>query len=126
MSSFDHFIKEDLRERFYIRYTDDAVIIDQDHERLKELIPWIQTWLWRERQLDLHPRKTEIRKLRQGIDFLGYVTLPNHRVLRAKTKQRMMKLADETNSSSYRGMLEHCSGYKLDKALVHAIIPSNP
>lgn len=124
MDAFDHFIKEDLREKFYIRYTDDAVILDQDPERLRDFIPWIQAWLWRERRLELHPRKVEIRKLGQGIDFLGYVTLPHYRVLRTKTKQRALKRVNSTNISSYLGILEHCEGHALRQALLATIIPA--
>lgn len=123
MDAFDHFIKEDLRERFYIRFADDAVILDQDRDRLKELIPWIEAWFWRERRLELHPRKIEVRKLSQGIDFLGYVTRPYHRVLRTKTKRRMLRKVNSTNISSYLGMLDHCEGYILQQACIASIIP---
>ena len=121
MNAFDHFIKDDLRERFYIRYTDDAVILDQDQERLRELIPWVQAWLWRERRLDLHPRKVEVRNFRQGIDFLGYVTRPQHRVLRTRTKRRIIGRVNSTNISSYMGILEHCEGFDLKQSIVRKV-----
>src|SRR3989338_3713261 len=41
--------------------------------------------------LQLHPNKVTIRKLRQGTDFLGYVSLPHYLVLRTRTKNRMLK-----------------------------------
>lgn len=113
LDAFDHFIKDELRIRYYIRYTDDAVILGDDPERLCILIQRIGAWLWRERRLTLHPDKIEIRKLCQGLDFLGYVTLPHHRVLRSKTKRRMFKKANVTNIDSYLGLLAHCSGNNL-------------
>jgi len=122
MDAFDHFIKEDLREKFYIRYTDDAVILDQDPERIRDLIPWLQAWLWRERRLEFHPRKVEIRKLKQGIDFLGYVTLPHVRVLRTRTKRRMFRRLNSANLSSYTGILTHCEGHTLHQACLATII----
>ena len=118
MDAFDHFIKESLRERFYLRYTDDAVILSGSREHLVELLPWIKAWLWRHRRLKLHPKKLEIRKLRQGIDFLGYVTLPYHTVLRTKTKRRMFARVNETNVSSYLGLLEHCAGNRLRDRII--------
>lgn len=63
--------------------------------------------------MTLHPHKVEIRKLGQGIDFLGYVTLSHHRVLRTKTKRRMFKKVTLENMPSYMGLLEHCDGYAL-------------
>jgi len=79
--------------------------------------------------LELHPDKVEIRKFSQGIDFLGYVVLPYHIVLRTKTKRRMFKKlfakqkslneglleADSYSQSiqSYLGMLKHCNAHDM-------------
>jgi len=113
LNAFDHFVKEVLREKFYIRYTDDAVIVSNDKEHLSLCLARIADWLRCERKLDLHPVKVSIRKLSQGIDFLGYVILPHHTVLRTKTKWRMFARVNLENAASYRGLLEHCSGMKL-------------
>ena len=72
-----------------------------------------------------------------GIDFLGYVLRPHYRVLRTKTKQRMFKkmgqrvgaynheeigeYALEQTLQSYLGMLDHCSGYGIEKQLKNEI-----
>lgn len=125
MDAFDHFVKEVLRQPYYCRYTDDAVIVASTRKELAEILPWIEVWLWRNRQLTLHPKKVEIRKLKQGIDFLGYVTLPNHSVLRRRTKKRMIKGVNNKNISSYWGMLEHCDGFWLQQAIIaHIFSPS--
>lgn len=113
MDAFDHFVKETLLKKFYIRYTDDAVILAQTREELEELIPWIEAWLWGNRRLTLHPKKLEIQKFMQGIDFLGYVVLPHHTVLRTTTKRRMMERVNQKNISSYLGMLCHGAGHRL-------------
>jgi hypothetical protein len=113
MDAFDHFIKEVLRQKCYIRYTDDGIILGSTREELAELVPWIEAWLWQHRRLTLHPRKLKIRKLKQGIDFLGYIVLPHHRVLRTRTRRRMMKRMSPKNASSYFGMLEQCNGFGL-------------
>jgi retron-type reverse transcriptase len=113
LDAFDHFIKEEFRIPYYIRYTDDVVIVDSDKSKLFSFIPVIEQWLWQERRLTLHPKKIEICKLNQGIDFLGYVTLPYYRVLRARIKRRMLMRLNVTNVDSYLGLLKHCSGHKL-------------
>lgn len=118
MDAFDHFVKETLRQKFYLRYTDDAVIFAQNREELVELVSWIEAWLWQHRRLTLHPKKLEMRKLSQGIDFLGYVVLPHHRVLRTKTKRRMLRRVNAQNISSYLGMLEQCQGWELRQKVV--------
>ena len=69
----------------------------------------------------MHPNKVSIRKLNQGIDFLGYVVLPYHTVLRTKTKKRMLKRVNQENLSSYTGLLEHCDGYELRQKITRLI-----
>ncbi|OGE76527.1 MAG: hypothetical protein A3C85_03830 [Candidatus Doudnabacteria bacterium RIFCSPHIGHO2_02_FULL_48_21] len=89
----------------------------------------IESFLNNELALELHPDKVEIRKFSQGIDFLGYVVLPYHIVLRTKTKRRMFKKlfakqkslneglleADSYHQSvqSYLGMLKHCNAHDM-------------
>ncbi len=114
LDAFDHFIKDELRIPYYIRYTDDAVILVNDPSELRWLLPFIEQWLCSERRLTLHPNKVSIRKLSQGIDFLGYVTLPHYRVLRTKTKRRMLRRVNVENLPSYLGLLKHCSGFNLE------------
>ncbi len=117
LDAFDHFIKDALRVKHYIRYTDDAVILANAPAELRWLLPFIEQWLWSERRLTIHPNKTSIHKFSQGVDFLGYVTLPNHRVLRTKTKRRMFKRVNAMNMPSYLGVLKHCNGFTLRRLL---------
>jgi hypothetical protein len=70
-------------------------------------------------QLQLHPDKLFIKTLASGVDFLGWIHFPDHRVLRTATKRRMMKRitknenpSDET-IASYCGLLKHGNGYKI-------------
>lgn len=115
MDAFDHFIKEMLGVRHYIRYTDDAVILHEDRGVLELMVPLIEGWLSTERRLRLHPAKTSIRKVSQGIDFLGYIILPHHTVLRTKTKRRMLKRLSAENAASYLGLLQHATAFNLEK-----------
>lgn len=133
MNKFDQFIKHKLKVKKYIRYADDFIIVDSYAKRLSEFVFPIREFLKAELKLELHPRKAEIRKFRQGIDFLGYVVLPHYTILRTKTKKRMYRkirhnkkqleqglISKETFSQSlwsYYGMLGHCDGYKLKARL---------
>lgn len=90
MNEFDQFVKHGLHIKNYARYTDDFVIVSDDREYLEKLIPQLQTFLTEHLELRLHPAKTFIRKYTQGVDFLGYIIFPNHRLLRTKTKRRIM------------------------------------
>jgi len=117
MNEFDQFMKHDLKIKQYIRYTDDFVIVSTKHDYLLDLIPKIRLYLKNSLKLDLHPSKISIRKTSQGIDFLGYIILPSYKLLRTKTKRRMLRKVNLNNLSSYRGMLMHCNGYNLDKRI---------
>jgi len=55
------------------------------------LISPIQLFLREELFLELHPQKIIYRKLHQGIDFLGVILFEHHKLLRTKTKRRMLR-----------------------------------
>jgi len=133
MNDFDQFMKQQLRVKQYIRYTDDFVIVDSDKAKLEKLLPLMNDFLDGQLRLSLHPRKIILRKLSQGIDFLGYVILPHHRTLRTRTKRRMfrklqLRVKDyktntgsessvESSLKSYLGVLSHANAHHLSEQL---------
>jgi RNA-directed DNA polymerase len=117
MNEFDQFMKHKIKENYYIRYADDFVIFSNDKIYLENLISEISEFLNNNLRLCLHPDKVFIKILTSGLDFLGWVNFPKHRVLRTSTKRRMFRnirknLRKET-IISYLGMLKHGNGYKL-------------
>jgi|GEM_PF-1304582 len=54
-----------------IRYADDVIIIHRDHEILKQCIALADEFLG-PLGLNLNPKKTQIRSVKDGVDFLGY------------------------------------------------------
>jgi retron-type reverse transcriptase len=118
LNELDEFVKHSLGIKYYLRYTDDFVVLDKNREFLENIINPINNFLKNELKLSFHPDKIIIRKYNQGIDFLGYVTLPYYRVLRTKTRKRMFKKINQNNLQSYLGVLSHCNGYKLRKKLI--------
>lgn len=128
LNEFDQFVKHTLKMSYYIRHCDDFVILHESRFVLEALIKRIRDFLRQTLLLELHPNKVSIRKLWQGADFLGYVSLPHYSVLRTRTRRRMLKRLTalalniktkedfETALSviqSYLGMLSHCKGEKL-------------
>lgn len=134
LNELDQFVKHKFHQKFYLRYCDDFIVLGENAETLKELIMPIREFLGNKLRLALHPEKVIIRKYRQGIDFLGYVVLPHHRVLRTKTKRRTFRRLDEKrfefqaglisedslNQSlqSYLGILKHCKGVKIRDEII--------
>ena len=69
-------------------------------------------------KLELHPKKLSISTVASGIDFLGWVSFADYRILQTKTKQRMFKKINDKNKKSYLGMLGHGNTHKLMVRLV--------
>ncbi len=117
MNEFDQYVKHRLKAQHYIRYADDFVILSRDRGWLEKLIPKISAFLWDTLRLELHPHKVSIGTLASGVDFLGWVHFPDHRVLRTATKQRMMRNLEgnesENRLNSYLGLLRHGNTEKL-------------
>lgn len=135
MNELDQFVKHELKVKHYARYTDDFVIVSSDREYLSELIEPIQRFLNERLQLALHPKKVSIRPYHQGIDFLGYVVLPYHIVVRTKTRHRVFRKLEERvcqfrggtipewtllgSFRSYRGVFSHADAHKVTETLTN-------
>ncbi len=118
LNDLDHYIKEQLHCKYYIRYMDDFVIFDHDKENLKQLRKIIEEKL-KEFKLELN-RKTNIYDLDHGFGFLGYhFFLKGKRLIikinpqtkrRIKRKMRKLKKIDAPNynqvKASYMGYLK--------------------
>ena len=70
LNDLDHYIKEKLYCKYYVRYMDDFVIFDPNKEHLKELKLKIEEKL-KEFKLELN-KKTNIYDLKHGFGFLSY------------------------------------------------------
>lgn len=117
MNSFDQFVKHKLKGKYYIRYSDDFVLLDRDKMPLHALIPKIDNFLKNNLNLLLHPDKIFVKTIFSGIDFLGWIHFPDHKVVRTATKRRILKRLKESPGletiQSYLGLLKHGNTLKL-------------
>ena len=118
MNEFDQFVKHKLKVKYYIRYADDFVIFSHNQKWLVEIVRYIEQFLRKRLRLELHPDKVFIKTIASGLDFLGWVHFPDHRVLRTATKRRMfrhlkIKKGKAETLQSYLGLLKHGNAYKL-------------
>lgn len=124
MNVFDQFVKHKLRARFYIRYADDFVILSHDRALLEAELLLMQNFLQSELGLTIHPDKIYLQTVASGVDFLGWINFPKHRVLRASTRRRMFRqIIEATNNdesiSSYLGLLQHGNTLKIHRELAN-------
>ena len=75
LNGLDHFCKEVLRAKGYLRYVDDFALFHDSPEQLREWRCCIDRFL-EGRRLRLHPRKTAILPTSEPAPFLGFVLLP--------------------------------------------------
>lgn len=125
MNELDHYVKHNLKIKYYLRYVDDFLILDSNRENLCQYINILKQFLFNNLNLELHPNKITISKLSCGIDFLGYIILPHYVVPRTKTVRRMFKKIQEKKGSdnfnqslqSYLGYLSHANTFNLTQRL---------
>jgi RNA-directed DNA polymerase len=121
MNEFDHYLKRELKIRYCVRYADDFVILHENRTYLESTVPEISRHLETKLKLSLHPNKVFIKTLSSGVDFLGWVYFPHHRVLRTSTKKRMFKKFSLNPNvdvvASYRGLLSHGNAFKLKQKI---------
>lgn len=103
---FDHYIKQDLKIEYYMRYMDDMVLMSPDISKLHEALWAIQKYLDRELGLKLKDSKTQLfqfsyidenteKEKGQPIDFMGFKFHRNRTTLRKSTLKRMRTKANK-------------------------------
>ncbi|MEK7114768.1 MAG: reverse transcriptase/maturase family protein [Patescibacteria group bacterium] len=122
LNELDYFVKNKLKIENYLRYCDDFIILGNSKEYLMEIVGEIDHFLKMNLKLQIHQNKIILRKRNWGIDFLGYIVLPNYKLLRTKTKKRIFKKLlnnkiSEQALQSYFGILKHCQGYKIKEQI---------
>ena len=123
MNKFDQWMKHRMKAKYYIRYTDDFVVLNQDKDCLLELLPKIADFLEEELKLTLHPDKIFLKTFSSGLDFLGWVNFSDHRILRTTTKRKMFRKIKESDGKiemvqSYLGLLSHGNSKKLNNEVM--------
>jgi RNA-directed DNA polymerase len=93
LSSLDHFIKEELGAKAYVRYMDDMVLWHDDKAVLKSMYKAIKGFVENELQCNLKPELLNYTSC--GLPFLGYVIRPHHVSLTQHSKQRFIRKMDK-------------------------------
>ncbi len=116
LNELDHYIKEQLHIKYYIRYMDDFILIHHDKEYLKKCLNLINKKL-SYLKLSLN-KKTQIYNLKSGVNFLGYKFILKNKKLvillnnqtRKKIKRKLRK-ARKNNINFYKKSLASYNGY---------------
>lgn len=137
LNKLDYFIKYKLRVKYYIRYVDDFVILHKSKKRLEYLKRQIDEFLKKELELELHPQKSKVLALRNGITFLGYRIFYHYNLLNKKNINLIVKKLKSFRENKiskedfhnclkgWEGYSKWANAYKLKKRLLgdYADIP---
>jgi RNA-directed DNA polymerase len=124
LAYFDHWIKEELKIKYYYRYCDDIVILHSDKISLHLIKEQIIFYLQNNLLLQVKGNYQIFPVESRGIDFLGYVFYHTHTKLRKSIKKRFAKkakdcvgISDQSFYAAYKGWIDHCNGRNLMKKL---------
>lgn len=118
LNGFDHFVKEKLNVKYYVRYMDDVIMIVQTKKQATEILKFAGEYV-STLNIKLNP-KSQIIQLKNGIVFLGWKLHLKNNVCVYKLKKQLKQriILNTTNSIknkknlvdqivSYNGMLCH-------------------
>jgi len=95
LNELDQFVKHKLKAKYYIRYVDDFVILSKSVGVLSNYKTEIEMFLEQKLNLILHPDKSRILKLKNGVGFLGMRLYPHHkRIIKKNLKRFDRRLSD--------------------------------
>lgn len=123
LSEFDHWVKEQLRVKYYFRYADDMLFLGSSKDEMNGILEAIKPQI---DKLNLKIKNNiRIAPTSTGIDFIGYKFYPTHTLLRKSIKNRFkarvrrisrLNLSDlefKRRTASYYGWCKHCDARNL-------------
>ena len=127
LNKVDHFIKEKLGCKYYIRYMDDLVILGNDKEKLKNIFASVSKYI---ESFDLNVnKKSGIYSLSNSVNFLGYnfkvfnnkliIRYRSDTIKRVNKRLKNLKVYDNEmylkSVASYKGYFLLCNTIVRDK-----------
>lgn len=84
LNALDQFVKHELKARHYVRYVDDAILLHNERHVLEDWKQAIEAFAGEALRLRLNEGATRLMPVSCGINFLGYVVHPDHRLTRRR------------------------------------------
>jgi hypothetical protein len=129
LDALDQFAKHQLKARRYVRYVDDFVLLHESSQHLNEALARITTFLPETLGAKLNPRKTIIQPIDRGIDFVGHVIKPWHRLTRRRTVENAVRRIEDieqdqlvATANSYFGLMRQGDGHHDQTRLARAVL----
>lgn len=137
LDPLDHFVKETLRIRHYLRYMDDFLLLLAGRDEARARLANIEAFLGERLRLRLNPRRVVVAPLAAERDVLGFVHCPDGRIrVRRRSVRRLWRRlavldagvamgtiawsAARASIASWFGLARHAHAFRLGRALFAA------
>lgn len=133
LNELDHYVKDELKIKYYVRYMDDFVLLLETKEEAKIILQKITDYLTNNLKLELN-KKTNYYLSYKGIDFCGYKINKDYILVRKrcikKIKRKIRKWNKtyanntfdykkfELSFNSFKGHIKHANSYNLYNRLL--------
>ncbi len=84
LNALDQFVKHELKCHWYLRYCDDFVLLARSRAQLEAWRERIRLFLAERLALQLNDARERLRRIDDGVDFLGYIVRPFHLLVRRR------------------------------------------
>lgn len=120
LDEFDHYIKDQLGIKCYLRYMDDFVIFGWSRKQCEKRIEKADFFLKHDLGLTLKQRVTYIAESSRGLSFLGMRVYPGTIRVRSENKRRSIKRIYR-NQRKWKGrkLSEHAFAASLESVMAH-------
>ena len=111
LNELDHFVKDQLRAKHYIRYVDDFVILHKSPQILQQYMTEIDFFLRNSLKLELHPDKSKIMFMSRGTEFLGMRIFLHHKLIKEKNLRKFYRKLNQLQSGYDSGLVNYDTIY---------------
>lgn len=109
LNEFDHYIKQQLRIKYYFRYCDDICILSNNKQDLHNTLHIIKQKL-ADLKLEVKSNYQIFPVEKRGIDIVGYKHFHSHTLLRKTIKKNYIR---NKNKKAHYSWLKHCNSKNL-------------
>ena len=105
LNGFDHFVKEELQVKKYLRYVDDFSLFSDNWNFLSDARLAIEEYLANKLRLKIHPIKSQLFETRLGANYVGFRILPNRIRVRTENLRRARRRLKFMQRKSNQGKI---------------------
>lgn len=124
LDRFDHWVKRALKQRHYLRYVDDMLIIGLTYQQAVRIKQECETYL--KSELKLVFSKWRIAKIKSGVNFVGFRTWQHKRYIRKRSLKSFWRAIKHRNIRALQSILAHARHTSSYSYLIYTLIERLP